>query len=270
MNKIRFLERDDNKEKFYEVYNASNVAEYCMLNEELNAIHPQVRCKDYIQDLFWMSRLIKKGERDLTDLKEMEIYGFNSYKYCVNYSFVDKDYYRVGIRFRTEGQNFRIFDDMFTSCVIKLLNQLETNFEFPTSEISLNETKDIMMFKFSSKWTEQPYLVSLYLLLIRVLINIDPLKIESIKSFEAYLLEYPKKNAGSDARILNDSTLLLTKFFGKEKIPKQNWEDFKDINDIHNNSGVSSFSKLIKRLEFLKSAKTSEDKVLVTMFDYEH
>jgi len=259
MAEAKFLEREEAKVKFSEVYGSENVIEYCFLDEEYKAVHPQVRCKDFIQDLFWMSRLLKStsDEKKLAQLKTTVVYGFKPYDFCSNYPFVDRDYYRVGIRFRTKGQDFRIFEEQQSASAIRLINQIETGLEFPTSIVSLSKKRNIIIFEFSSKWSETPYMMSFYLLLVRLVTKLSPVELDKIENFQEYILNYPKSNSGNDARIIVDSLYLLEKIFNKEKIQEQTWEEYESISSVHNNSGISSFSKLIKKTDEMKKSQKS-------------
>lgn len=254
---IKFLEREEEGVKLSEVYPNNHVTEYCFLDENDIAIHPQVRCKDYIQDLFWVSKLIdcskstsdKNIHRLVQSLEDEDIYGFNPYKYCIKYPFINRDSYKVGIRFRTEGQNFRQYTIQYAGFAQSLLKFIETSFEFPYSKVSLSTSKEILIFEFSSSWTKTPYLLSLYLLLIRLLSKSSEEEMKSIKDFKKWLLEYPGKNSGNDAQNLHGAEFLLNTIFKENIFPEQKWEDYKSLRSIHNNSGISSFSKFLKILE---------------------
>ena len=268
---VIFLEREEAKVHFTESYGSNNVSEYCFLDENNKALHPQVRCKDYIQDLFWTSKLIQSNSDDneLQKLKTNQVYGFKPFLYCETYPFIDRDLYRVGIRFRTEGQNFRQYDNTHVELAQQLISRIETGFEFPISKVSLSSSGEILIFEFSSKWTTTPYLLSLYLLLIRVLNKASIEEMKAIDSFEDYLLTYPNKNSGNDASNLAGALYLLEKLFKQRVFPEQKWEDYKTINDIHNNSGISSFSKFLKKAEELKATdKKSIPLAQITEDDY--
>ena len=262
---VKFLEREEAKVSFIEAYSAFNVSEYCFLDENNKPLHPQVRCKDYIQDLFWMSKLIDSNSDNnkIEEFKNTIIYGFKPYNYCILYPFINRDFYRVGIRFRTEGQNFRQYDNKHVELAQQIIIQIETSFEFPTSKVSLSKSKEILIFEFSSKWTTMPYLVSLYLLLIRVLSKASIEDMESIEDFKQYLLDYPKSKSGNEAQNLAGGSFLLKKLFKENIFPEQKWEDYKTINEIHNDSGVSSFSKFLKAFENQKKSQ-KEPQVMPT------
>jgi len=252
---VIFLEREEANVHFTESYGANNVSEYCFLDKENKPLHPQVRCKDYIQDLFWTTKLIQStsDENELQKLRTNQVYGFKPWLYCESYPFIDRDFYRVGIRFRTEGQNFRQYDNTHVELAQQLISRIETGFEFPISKVSLSNSGEVLIFEFSSRWTTTPYLVSLYLLLIRILNKASIEEMKAIDNFEEYLLTYPNKNSGNDAVNLAGALYLLEKLFKEKVFPEQKWEDYKTINDIHNNSGVSSFSKFLKKTEELKA-----------------
>lgn len=259
---VIFLEREEAKVYFTESYGAKNVSEYCFLDDNNKPLHPQIRCKDYAQDLFWVTRLIRttSDENELQRLKTNQVYGFRPYDYCKDYPFIDRDLYRVGIRFRTEGQNFRQYDNTHVELAQQLISRIETGFEFPISKVSLSNSGEVLIFEFSSRWTKFPYLVSLYLLLIRVLSKATVEEMKVIDDFEDYLLKYPTKQSGNEASNLAGAEYLLQKLFKERAFPDQKWEDYKSMMDIHNNSGISSFSKFLKKAEELKANSQKEEK----------
>lgn len=255
---VKFKERE-NRDFFNEAYSSSNVAEYCLLDEKYEAIHPQVRCKDYFQDLFWLDNQIfdNKEEREKAINSKEDVYGFVPINYLTEYSLKNKDVYRVGIRFRTKGQDFRQFELTRQELAQSLMGQIETSLEFPTSNIFIDKSKEIMVFEFSNNWVQKPYLLSFYLLLSRMLSTIPEEELSKIEDFVNYLLEYSKKNSNTSASILKNSAFLLNKMFIEKELPEQTWESYKSMNSLHDASGVASYSMLLKRTEELSKSQKS-------------
>lgn len=243
--KVNFLERKN--EHFIESYYANKVTEFCMLDDDFNAIHPQVRCKDYIQDLFWIVRNPNLSE----DKKNEIIYGFKASNY-LKYPLIDKDIYRVGIRFRTEGQVFETISEERTALIASRLKDLEDRLEFPTSNVFVDESKQILVFEFNPKWVEKPYLLSFYLLFIRILFTETVENLNKITDIKEYLQKYPASKSGYDASFINKSTFLLDLMFNKE-FPEQLWTSYDDVKSMHNTSGIVSYSNYLKELSAQKS-----------------
>lgn len=254
-NEVIFLEREEKDVQFYEIYGSSNVAEMCMLNDKYKAIHPQVRCKDFIQDLFWLVR-----QPEITkELKENFTHGFQTGAY-ISYPLINRDIYRVGIRFRTEGQTFRTFTEEHREASHSVLNHLEKMFEFPLSNVFLSKTKKEMVFEFSPKWTKEPYLVSLYLLLIRLISLDDTEVLKSVTDVKEYLTKYPERKSGNDAGFIKRSEFILDKLFNKEQ-PKQGWDFYTSFNGVHHSSGIVSFSSYLKQIELKKKNDEAKEAV---------
>lgn len=254
-NEVQFLEREEKDVKFYEIYGSSNVAEMCMLDEKYKAIHPFVRCKDFIQDLFWLVR-----QPIITDkLKEVTTHGFKTGSF-IQYPLINRDIYRVGIRFRTEGQSFRTFTEEHGTQVAAVLNHLEKIFEFPLSNVFLNKTEEIAVFEFSPKWTEEPYLLSLYLLLIRLILLDDTDVLTNVTDGKDYLLKYPERKSGYDAGLIRRGDYIINKLFNKEQ-PKQGWDFYSTFQSIHHNSGIVSFSNYLKQIELKKSNAAAKEAI---------
>ena len=242
---VKFLEREDANVVFHEIYSSSNVTEFCMLDEDYKAIHPQIRCKDYLQDLFWVVRQ--------KELKSGVVYGFNAFSF-LKYPLIDRDIYRVGIRFRTEGQVFETVEDKHLHSMRSVLNQLEDILEFPTSNVFVDESEKIIVCEFDKEWVKYPYLLSLYLLLIRILSREKVEVLQKIKDIKKYLLEYPAKHSGNDAMNLKKGSFILNKIFEKE-FPEQPWDFYKNLYDIHDNSGIATYSSYLNTLKQQQDAK---------------
>ena len=254
-NEVIFLEREEKNVKFYEIYGSSNVAEMCMLDDKYKAIHPQVRCKDFIQDLFWLVR-----QPEITkELKESFTHGFQTGAF-IKYPLVNRDIYRVGIRFRTEGQSFRTFTEEHREASQLVLNHLEKMFEFPLSNVLLSKSKQEMVFEFSPKWTEEPYLVSLYLLIIRLISLDDTEVLKSVTDIKEYLLKYPERKSGNDASFIKRSDYILNKLFNKEH-PKQGWDFYTSFSGVHHSSGIVSFSSYLKQIELKKENDAAKEAI---------
>ena len=137
------------------------------------------------------------------------------------------------------------------------MGQIETSLEFPTSNIFIDKSKEIMVFEFSNEWAKKPYLLSFYLLLSRMLSTIPEEELSKIEDFVSYLLEYSKKNSNTSASILKNSAFLLNKMFIEKELPEQTWESYKSMNSLHNVSGVASYSMLLKKTEELSKSQKS-------------
>lgn len=244
--KVNFLERKPS-DRFIESYSAYNpVTEYCLLDDDYNAIHPQVRCKDYLQDLFWLFRNTTTPKEE----KREVIYGFTAANYT-KYPLVNKDFYKVGIRFRKRANDeFEIITNELVEFVRTHLNRLEDAFGFPKSTVFLDKSELILVFEFSSKWTDKPYLLSFYLLLIRALFRDNNLT--DTKDMLKYILDYPKKHAGETAGFLNKSQYLIEKMFNKD-FPDQTWDEYDNVKKIHDTSGVVSYSQYLEQIEKIKT-----------------
>lgn len=238
---INFLEREPGI-GFVEAYSNKNVYEFCLLDDSLNGVHHQVRCKDYLQDLFWY-QFTKQYPNDV------QIFGFYPKSYN-NFKLTDREWYNIGIRFRTEGQEFEQFSKDIVDRVQYYINEIESILEFPMSTFYLDKNKKAILSTFSYKWTKKPYLLSLYLLLFRLLTNYS--KKNDLKDMNVFdfLKGLPEKETGNDMRHLKNCSIMLD-LLREKKFPKQNWGDYKTINEVHSATGVSSYSIVLNRCKNL-------------------
>ena len=131
------------------------------------------------------------------------------------------------------------------------LKDLEDRLEFPTSNVFVDESKQILVFEFNPKWVEKPYLLSFYLLFIRILFTETVENLNKITDIKEYLQKYPASKSGYDASFINKSTFLLNLMFNKE-FPEQLWTFYDDVRSMHNTSGIVSYSNYLKELSTQK------------------
>ena len=240
---VQFLERKSGTDSFIEAYQASSVTEYCLLDDEYCAIHPQVRCKDYLQDLFWIA-YTEKNIKEEEKKDKGRIYGFYPFSYDTS-QLKNKELYKVGIRYREKnGQTIKNLDLDKCLKIKSILNDFEKSIDFPLSDVKTDLVHNILVFEFNSKWTTKPYLLSFYLLIIRILFTEEDLNFSG-KKFLKYLLDFPSKKSGNDSSILRKSEYLLKKFISKE-FPEQSWNAYNNLYNIHDTSGISSYSGYLK------------------------
>jgi len=198
--------------------------QYAILDNEGNIRHKPIRCKDYIQDIYW-SEILKTGE--------IEQYGFiwdGS-----NNNPVSKLYY---VNVLLIAQNNDDLNDYIVSLKHNI-NLFEECLKFKFTEIfkTSNESKDIII-RYSNEWSEKPYLLSLYYLLLRLCLKIDTKNnIEELISFiETNLDNFDSSTIYSLKSIIKENKLRLI-FINKEKY-EQKWEEYNHSYDVHNYSGV--------------------------------
>ena len=163
-----------------------------------NAIHPQVRCKDYIQDLFWIARNPNLSE----DKKNEIVYGFKASNY-LKYPLIDRDIYRVGIRFRTEGQVFETISEERTAMIASRLKDLEDRLEFPTSNVFVDESKQILVFEFNPNGLKNLICYHFIFYLLEILFTETVENLNKITDIKEYLQKYPASKSGYDASFIN-------------------------------------------------------------------
>jgi hypothetical protein len=190
---------------------------YSLLNNEYIAQHRPIRCKDFFQDLIWAEK----------QKQSASIYGFTwkpTGKVLTNKTLL------IGVK--DEGKDIGV---KAKNCQ-KLLNKLEAILKYPKSKCIPDDTGKAIVTRFSTKWTEVPYVFSLFTLLLRagLAYNNEP-------------LEDFFKNSGSNKDIpMNDRGYLNT---GMPKITKlleghvykQRYEDYASISSIHNSSGICNY-----------------------------
>jgi len=202
---------------------------YALLDSEGNIRNKPVRCKDYFQDVYW-SELLNKGE--------IKQYGFEwngnntnpiSKQEFVNVLLISDEYQNI------KGKHFNIQS---------FLNDVELILNIPNSIVqpSHNDENDLIL-TYSNEWSKRPYLISLLYLFIRVGLQYENQGVLNFL-YDKNLLD----------KVLQNDTSVLLNIIRKDKnvskidilfeqklLPEQNWEDYTNTSNIHNNSGIMNF-----------------------------
>jgi len=210
-----------------------------VLDDEGNIIMRLFQCKDYIQDLYWAEYfkkdIIKYGLRyDGVNLNNLLNKG------TIKLLVTSKD----GIDYKPVIDN-----------IIRALNLVESRFDIEKSTYEVSETddKDVVIF-FNEGWFKMPYMISLFMLLVKTTKDFTGDTIES-------LIEYFTKN---DTKLLGNNYSQQIMFFNKHNIlqqliidlefPEDNWENYKTVDDCHDDCGLMAFfSRRIDKEETLQS-----------------
>lgn len=207
-----------------EIY--SSGMEYCLIDNKLNGMHPYIFCKDFISDVIWS---------EIT-LKPVRIYGFEWEPGKLN--LLKK---RHNIAIRNKDNNIQ----GNAANLLRFINDVEELMGIPKSKVSIDNKISIII-NFSSEWTKIPCHLSMFLLLLRVgifytedyksvkdFINIDNLKnIKGLNTTNDYIY------------IKSANTLINDIFYNSIKI-SQKYEDYDSVSEIHNNSGIVSYSRIV-------------------------
>jgi hypothetical protein len=205
-----------------EIYNKG--LEYSLINNKLEGLHVPIRCKDFLSDVIWIEKFKK------TD----SIYGF-TWKYG-EYNLLDKKYLLMAIRdvehnfTEKEFENLKVF-----------LNKLDEKLNYKKTKLKFVKEGEIIL-GVSKEWYQVPHVWSMYLLLIRIGrfyldYNQDIVDfIENLHTMSIYNqndILYIKKSKHKIYKILNNTVDF-----------SQKYEDYEEINRIHNYSGIVNFNNI--------------------------
>lgn len=216
------------KRKPQEIYNGGIKMVLCHNGRN---IHTPVTCKDFISDIFWLNRKRKEGDAR----KSISIYQFS---YWNRLDLLALNEYEVYM-FLTN--NPIILDN--AAYIQSFLNEVEVKLNIPYSTVvsqTIKEKQGVLV-TFDKKWTERPYLISLFLLLLRI----APLyRNEDMYDF---LEDVINRNRSvhhlncMDGEYLRDA-LPFIKMLCEEQIEcNQEWSD--ELKMHHDYGGVVSFAK---------------------------
>lgn len=192
-------------------------------------IHPIIFCKDFISDIFWLNHQRKAGRK----IGGITIYKFRYFRKLdllsmPSYQLYVQDYGQSG---RGEAlQNF--------------LNEAEIRANFPYSTVQpLSETEYLVTF--DKAWAEYPYLLSLFLLFVRVGTSYDN------SDFFDYLDEFSKKVItayanSSDPAMIRAVKPIINGLFKNQELYEDSWLTYDDVMYHHNYKGVVNFTSALQ------------------------
>jgi hypothetical protein len=202
--------------------------QYAILDNNGDIRHKPIRCKDYIQDVYW-SEILKKGA--------ITQYGF---KWDGNNTNPVSKQDKVSVVLISDnGVSLQQYKDNLQN----LLNIIENTLDIPNSEVinSSSCDKDIIV-TYDNKWSEKPYLLSMLYLLMRVGLYYKRNN-NDIYEVVDYLTNKNTNLLSNDIQQLLsiNKNKKFEELFINNELPKQKWSDYKDTSSIHNNSGIMSF-----------------------------
>jgi hypothetical protein len=220
-----------NKKFNYNLVEAySNGLQMVVLDNKGNIRHKPVRCKDYFQDMYWSEKL-KKGN--------VKQYGFE-WDGNNNKPVSKQRYVYLGL---ISNDSTILIENAYN--MLKMLNCVENHLKIPFTTLQRddNEKKNIIL-KYSNKWSNKPYLLSLFFLLVRSGFHYEGVfQIDNIYKF--LTIDILKKSLSDGDK---NSLFQLSKTEGlkeillnKQKV-ESDWESYNLVYDIHNDSGIVSIS----------------------------
>lgn len=271
-NKQYFLERKTN---LTESPQGNKYLIWSLLNDKNEPFHPYFKCKDYFQDLFLYYHLYNDGHVKETS---KEIFGFNPENFFKEIISI-KENFKICLKIKKEtekvNETSEKLDVESINETVRTLNYFEELLNFPLTTYEITEDFTTAIFNFSKSWTDYPYLISLYLLLLRgslrrqidkheaiVLKNLDTFE-DFLKSIydilntdenKAYLFLKDKKSFYKSKEIIE---IVLS----KEIVPYETWEKYSNnLQNCHMNSGSVAVSGQIK---ILNKTKNKKEQVIV-------
>lgn len=206
---------------------SSGGVQFALLDDKGNIRHKPIRCKDYVQDVYW-SELLGKGK--------IKQYGFEWDG--SNKSPISKQK-KVQVAIMSDGSP-SLQPDILN--ILRLVNTFEKAMGIPLSiaEKVEDNTMDIIV-TYDNGWSKLPCFVSLLFLLLRIGRFYDgKADIESVvKWFDG----------GCKGTTYSDQSMIMsiTKS-GKVKrilegyVPTQKWSDYSTVSSAHNSSGIVNYS----------------------------
>lgn len=202
--------------------------QFALLDEKGNIRNKPIRCKDYIQDVYWS---------ELTGQGEVEQYGFKWNG--KNKNPISKQE-KVKVAVMSDNDE-RLSETM--NNLKNFLNAIETHLDIPYTDVEAAEgsDKDIIV-TYDNKWAQIPCLISLYFLLLRVgrfytgELNIEPI----VKWLEGVCKGSGIANGDQSMLMGIGKSGKLTRLLIKKDFPNQKWEDYTSVSMVHSYSGIVS------------------------------
>ena len=188
---------------------------FSLLDNKLCGVHPPVQCKDYLVDVFWWERTKGGGS----------IYGFD---WTHGHYDITATYFHLAVHCTNKPL------DKCRGGVERFLNAFERGLVFQKTEVTSPEEK-MLVFRFHKAWVGKPILFSAYLQLIRLGLYYEgPDPIKFLEGKPAFFAQ------GTEASRLGNLRPKLHSLL-KGNIPKQTWEQYTKVYDLHNTSGLHDY-----------------------------
>ena len=245
---------------------------FSLLNDKNEPFHPYFMCKDYFQDLFLYYYMYNDGVTNENSKKEA-IFGFQPELFFREILQI-KNNFKICLKVQHSNKNINDFCEKFDieniNETIRVLNYFEELLNFPLTTYEITEDLTTVIFDFSKKWTERPYLISAYLLILRGVLrkqidNITAIDLKNLDTLEDFLksidsffkIEETKAYSfARDKRSFYKSKEVIETILMKETLPAETWDKYlTSLMDCHMNSGCVSVSSQIKILNKMKKNK---------------
>lgn len=195
------------------------------------AMTPFCKCKDYFSDLFWALKLGKSFKQ----------YGFVWNTGEDNGVLTNADEFAVAIRIidRSSKKLQDVTQNQLES-ILYLIGRIENINNFKSSRgIISDDNKDIII-TFNKDWVEVPYVLSALFLLFRIgFTYTDGNIFEWIKTETKFMSPH-------DSMYLRNSKETLEDLENGIIDRTQTWSNYLSSYDVHNSSGVQSYSYVYK------------------------
>lgn len=195
---------------------------FLLLNEQNQAVHSPFQCKDYLQDIFWS---------EVTG-NDSEIWGIEWSQGMFN---INRPMFRMALLGGQENMEDRI------PYLWEALNLFETALGFTPSKIYRTSNPKHIVVEFSKEWTRNGPLLSSLTSLIRI--SADYKGGDFLEYLHTVLKELPS-NLTPYMRVEKQRLgITLPRFSAllQGMTPECSWEDFDDIQDVHD-TGIVEFS----------------------------
>lgn len=227
--KLKITENKDANVGLAEIGHGNRQVEMAFVDEETgHNISPIVKCKDFFQDIFW-SRAKKSSSG---------IYGFN-WSHDKHDNAFSKNWLIIFARIRTVKENsLEGLDTDKCKNLQKFLNSFCKVLKIPVCKAALDEDKNYVTVKFHKQWTEIPYMLSAFLLYVRLGLSYD-----GEEDIIEYVTKGSKKFISTNDPLYVKSATQKIKDMLEGKIDKrQKYENYLDISNVHNSSGIVNYS----------------------------
>ena len=193
--------------------------EYSLLNEELEALHQPVQCKDFLTDAFWSEHT----------KQPCSIYGFN---WTPGTMAINEPWYRLALRYKDQDiQGWKIPMALF-------MGRFDKAFGFKYTRVDSANDNTVLVVKFDGGWTKQPILVSTFSQLLRLAATYDGVTpiLTWLKDRHIDKAVLCSEDAGRISQYIENLKRMM-----KDGIPKQTYAEYTDLWRVHGDSGLINY-----------------------------
>jgi len=245
---MKVIDNLSSKARLSEIGHGTITAKFALYNRQTEEVMtPFVQCKDFISDVFWSNKM----QKDIT------IFGFK-WKNNSDEGILNKPRLSIAVKkVRVNGVKEEITKEEILG-IMALINPIDKANSFTRTIPRLCEDNKHIIVNFDKKWTDIPYTLSAFLLLLRI-----GFKYDGKSNVEEFYKNVENFLSTNDAMYMRTATSIIKDMQNGYIDSSQTYEQYKEINSVHGSSGIVAYARKYKKPELVGAEQVEVEKAEV-------